>query len=79
MWKKLQHLLIEKEMSQRELARRTGISPNTIGNIKKKKISFEKMVKIADALDVSLDEFREEKQHGNHEKRIPQDETAHVQ
>lgn len=34
------------------------ISPNTIQNIRNERISFKNMQKIADALDVSLDEFR---------------------
>ena len=60
MWKKLNHLLIDKEMSKKELAKKTGISYNTIMNIGKKDISFSRMVKIADVLDVSLDEFRKD-------------------
>lgn len=58
MWKKLNYILIEKEMTKKELAKRAGISPNTIQNIRGHKISFSNMVKIADVLGVSLDEFR---------------------
>ena len=58
MWKKLNHILIEKGMTKKELAEKAGISKNTIQNIRNSKISFRNMVKIADALDVSLDEFR---------------------
>lgn len=58
MKQKLSKLLIDKGMSKKELSRITGISYNTIMNIGKKDISFQKMVKIADALGVSLDEFR---------------------
>ena len=60
MWKKLNHILIEKEMTKKELAKKAGISKNTIQNIRNSKISFRNMVKIADALDVSLDEFRKD-------------------
>ena len=60
MWKKLNHILIEKGMTKRELAEKAGISQNTIQNIRNSKISFRNMVKIADALDVSLDEFRKD-------------------
>lgn len=60
MWKKLNHILIEKGMTKKELAKKAGISQNTIQNIKNSKISFQNMEKIADALDVSLDEFRKE-------------------
>ena len=34
MWKKFKHLLIEKEMTQKALAEKAGISQNTIRNIK---------------------------------------------
>lgn len=60
MWKKLNHILIEKEMTKKELAEKAGISQTTIQNIRNRKTSFRNMVKIADALDVSLDEFRNE-------------------
>lgn len=58
MWKKFKHLLIEKGMTQKALAEKAGISPNTIRNIKTERISFKNMRKIADALEVSMDEFR---------------------
>ncbi|MET3634463.1 helix-turn-helix domain-containing protein [Streptococcus porcorum] len=58
MKKILSKLLIDKGMTKKELAEKTGISYNTIMNIGKKDISFNKMKKIADALDISLDEFR---------------------
>lgn len=58
MKKTLSKLLIDRRMTKRELAKKTGISYNTIMNIGKKDISFNKMVKIADVLGVSLDEFR---------------------
>lgn len=60
MWKKLNHILIEKGMTKKELAEKAGISQNTIQNIRNSKISFRNMVKIADVLDVSLDEFRKD-------------------
>lgn len=60
MWKTLNHILIEKGMTKKELAEKAGISPNTIQNIRNESISFVNMVKIADALNVSLDEFRKE-------------------
>ncbi|AAT87153.1 TPA: helix-turn-helix transcriptional regulator [Streptococcus pyogenes] len=58
MKKKLDKILIDKGMSKKELSEKTGISYNTIMNIGKKDISFNKMKKIADDLGVSLDEFR---------------------
>ncbi|EPT90587.1 XRE family transcriptional regulator [Streptococcus agalactiae BSU178] len=58
MKKKLNKILIDKGMSKKELSEKTGISYNTIMNIGKRDISFNKMKKIADVLDVSLNEFR---------------------
>lgn len=58
MWKKFKHLLIEKGMTQKALAEKAGISPNTIRNIKTERISFKNMCKIADVLEISLDELR---------------------
>lgn len=58
MKKKLDKILIDKEMSKKELSEKTGISYNTIMNIGKKDISFNKMKKNSDALGVSLDEFK---------------------
>lgn len=63
MWKKIEVLLIERNMNQNQLAIKTGISAGTITDLKMgriKKPSFEFMCKIADALDVSLDVFRRE-------------------
>lgn len=60
MKKTLSKLLIDRGMTVTELAEKTGISYNTLMNIGKRDISFGKMLKIADALDVSLDEFRKD-------------------
>ena len=53
MKKTLSKLLIDRGMTVTELAEKTGISYNTLMNIGKRDISFSRMVKIADALDVS--------------------------
>ncbi|MDD6385173.1 MAG: helix-turn-helix transcriptional regulator [Streptococcus hyointestinalis] len=58
MWKKLNHILVEKGMTKKELAEKSGVSSSTIQNIRNESIAWKNMVKIADALDVSLDEFR---------------------
>lgn len=60
MKKTLSKLLIDRGMTVTELAEKTGISYNTLMNIGKRDLSFNRMVKIADALDVSLDEFRKD-------------------
>lgn len=60
MKKTLSKLLIDRGMTVTELAEKTGISYNTLMNIGKRDLSFSRMVKIADVLDVSLDEFRKD-------------------
>lgn len=60
MKKTLSKLLIDRGMTVTELAEKTGISYNTLMNIGKRDISFSRMAKIADALDVSLEEFRKD-------------------
>lgn len=69
MKKTLSKLLIDRGMTVIELAEKTGISYNTLMNIGKRDLSFSRMVKIADVLDVSLDEFRKDNTwttHSNH-------------
>lgn len=61
MWEILKKHLKHRQMTIIDLSKRTGIHRNTIQNIKNERISFRNMVKIADALDVSLDEFRKQK------------------
>ncbi|MGF7437921.1 helix-turn-helix domain-containing protein [Lentilactobacillus senioris] len=62
MWDEIQKILDEKEISIYQLSNLIGFKSNSVlysfKNGKIKKPSFELMVKIADALDVSLDEFR---------------------
>lgn len=65
LWKKVQGLLVEKNMSINKLSLKMGLSKNNrsiyaLRDGKIKKPSFELVCKIADALDVSLDYFREE-------------------
>ncbi|WP_459798105.1 helix-turn-helix domain-containing protein, partial [Pediococcus parvulus] len=63
MWKKIQQILNDKEISANQLSKLAGFKNNsTIYAIKNEQIknpSFELMERIADALDVSLDEFRD--------------------
>ncbi|MBB5887731.1 helix-turn-helix domain-containing protein [Lactovum miscens] len=61
MWSKIEKIIKAKNISVYQLAKMTGISRQALSQMKLKEIknpSFDKMVKIADALDVSLDEFR---------------------
>lgn len=61
MWSKIEVLLAQKKMTKYELAKRAGLNQNSLIDLKKgrkKSLKFADMVKIADALDISLDEFR---------------------
>lgn len=65
LWTKIQKLLSEKNMSINQLSLKMGLSKNNrsiyaLRDGKIKKPSFELVCKIANALDVSLDYFREE-------------------
>lgn len=65
LWDKIQKILSEKKMSINQLSLKMGLSKNNrtmyqLRNGKIKKPSFELMCKIADALDVSLDIFKEQ-------------------
>ena len=61
MWKKLKKMLDEKKITTYQLSKLTGISEQSLSKLRNglsKELSFRSMVKIADALDISLDEFR---------------------
>ena len=63
LWEKIEKLLKEKSMTENKLAKLAGINKNSLIDLKmgrKKSLKFEDVVKIADALDISLDEFRKE-------------------
>ncbi|MBW3349555.1 helix-turn-helix transcriptional regulator [Limosilactobacillus reuteri] len=61
MWNRIQVQLNKRELSIYRLSKMTGIPMNTLYSYKNlgKEPPFKNMVKIADALDVSLDVFRE--------------------
>lgn len=64
MWEKIEAVLNQKKLTQYQLAKKMGVSVSTITELKMGRInkpSFELMCKIADALEVGLDEFRERK------------------
>lgn len=63
LWKTIERLLQEKQMNKNRLARLAGLNKNSLIDLKKgrkKSLKFEDVVKIADALGVSLDEFRKD-------------------
>lgn len=63
MWKKIEVLLAEKKMTKYELAKKAGLNQNSLIDLKKgrkKSLKFDDVVKIADVLEVSLDEFRKD-------------------
>ena len=65
MWDTIEKLLKEKNLNQEQLAKRMNVSSGTVSDFKKgriKKPSFELMCKIADALEMSLDVFREKEE-----------------
>ena len=63
MWSKVEKIMKKKGLNQEQLAKRMGVHSGTISDLKNgriKKPSFELMEKIANALEVSMDEFRKE-------------------
>jgi len=65
MWETVEKILKEKGLNQEQLAKRMKVHSGTVSDLKKgriKKPSFELMCKIADALEVSLDVFREKEE-----------------
>lgn len=61
MWNKIQKLLDDKKMTTYQLSKLTGISEQSFSKLrsgKSKELAFKSVVKIADALDISLDDFR---------------------
>ena len=61
MWKKLKKMLDDKQITTYQLSKLTGISEQSFSKLRNRlsiELSFSSMVKIADALDISLDEFR---------------------
>ncbi|GAA2821607.1 helix-turn-helix domain-containing protein [Lactococcus raffinolactis] len=61
MWNKIKKMLDEKQITTYQLSKLTGISEQSFSKLRNglsKELSFGSMVKIADALDISLDEFR---------------------
>lgn len=65
MWEIIQTILDDKNMTINQLSKLIGFKSNSVlysfKHAKIKKPSFELMEKIADALDISLDEFRKQR------------------
>lgn len=58
----LARLLVEKQMTRKELSILTGIRPNTIGDLCNgfaERASFENLSKICEALDCRIDQLLE--------------------
>ena len=68
MWKKAKKILKEKGMSIYRLSKITGIPDNTLRNYRSKHSdpSFTNACKIADALNISLDELRDGGEQNEH-------------
>lgn len=65
LWKLIKNQMDKQHVSAYRLAKMTGLSHNTLQNYKNgHEPSFSNVVKIADALGVSLDEFRSDKRNG---------------
>lgn len=65
MWGKIKKQLKIKGWSMYRLAKESDVHPSNFSNLKAgrlKEMSWTNMCKIADALEVSLDEFREERE-----------------
>ena len=61
MWNKLKKILTKKQMTTYQLSKLTGISEQSFSKLRNGKsqdLIFSSVIKIADALDISLDEFR---------------------
>lgn len=61
MWETIERLLKERDMNMTKLSEQTGITKGRLSHLKKgdtEYLSWPNMIKIADALDISLDEFR---------------------
>lgn len=65
MWNKIEKQLKIKGWSMYRLAKESDVHPSNFSNLKAgrmKEMSWTNMCKIVDALEVSLDEFREERE-----------------
>jgi len=64
LWKNVYKIMKEKKLNQNQLAKKAGVNNTVVSALKNGKIkkpSFDLACKLADALEVSLDELREER------------------
>ncbi|RRD29481.1 XRE family transcriptional regulator [Streptococcus minor] len=59
MWKKLNELVAKRDMTIKELSEKSGVPYSTIRDTAFRDIGFQKACKLADVLEISLDELRE--------------------
>lgn len=62
-WRRVNEILKKRKISSKKLSEMSGVNFETIQNYRYKNFepSFKNMCKIADALQVSLDDLREKK------------------
>ncbi|MGM0241237.1 helix-turn-helix domain-containing protein [Enterococcus sp. AZ103] len=73
MWERIEDLLKKRNISQKELANKMKVSPSTISEIKSgviKRPSFKLVCKIADALDVTVDDLRTDRKEDKSFEKI---------
>lgn len=61
LWSRIEMIMNKKNFTQTSLAKKMNVGQSVVAELKRgniKKPSFELMCKIADALEVSLEEFR---------------------
>lgn len=63
MWEQLNRIMQERNLNGYQLSKMAGVNRSFFSDLKSgkvKSLSWTNMCKLADALDVSLDEFRQE-------------------
>ena len=63
MWKQLNRIMQERNLNGNQLSKMSGVNRSFFSDLKSRKVkylSWPNICKIADALEVSLDEFRKE-------------------
>lgn len=60
MWERLNELVAERNMTIKDLSKKSGVAYSTIRDTAFRDLGFEKACLLADALGVSLDELRKD-------------------